>query len=229
MNFDIDYIAHNNKLSQMDTYLKILIAIPIMLIALIADNLLLDFVVFIVMAIGITIVAKISVKHYIKFISIPFIFAFVSCIFLIFFFGKGEVIFETGIFGIVVRDDALNLGVYTFCRVFACFSCLGFLTLTTPISDLLHFLHRLYVPKILIEIALLMYTTIFIFLDQLDVMRNAQETRLGYIGTKSTYRSLGFLFSNLFIRSLEKSETLQNSLNSRGYDGELPIYEPSKK
>jgi len=214
MNFDIDYIAHNNKLSQMDTYLKILIAIPIMLIALIADNLLLDFVVFIVMAIGITIVAKISVKHYIKFISIPFIFAFVSCIFLIFFFGKGEVIFETGIFGIVVRDDALNLGVYT---------------LTTPISDLLHFLHRLYVPKILIEIALLMYTTIFIFLDQLDVMRNAQETRLGYIGTKSTYRSLGFLFSNLFIRSLEKSETLQNSLNSRGYDGELPIYEPSKK
>ncbi len=57
-------------------------------------------------------------------------------------------------------------------------------------------------------------------------MRNAQESRMGYGGTKATYRSLGSLFSNLFLISLDKSESLQCALDSRGYTGEMPIYEP---
>ena len=73
-----------------------------------------------------------------------------------------------------------------------------------------------------------MYNTIFIFLDQLSTMRNAQDTRLGYVGTKSTYKSLGMLFTNLFFRSLDKSETLQCSLDSRCYQGYLPVYEPKR-
>lgn len=229
MKFDIDYIAHNNRLSNTEAYIKILIAIPIMLITLFLDNLEFDFLVFFAMAIGIIVIARVSYKSYLKFISIPFFFAFVSCIFLILLFGTGNIIYDLGFWGMAIREDSLHLGIYTFCRVFACFSCLGFLTLTTPISEIFHVLGEIKVPKILIEIALLMYTTIFIFLDELDTMRKAQETRLGYIGTRSTYRSLGYLFSNLFIRSLDKSETMQHALNSRGYDGELPIYKPSKK
>ncbi|WP_409199474.1 cobalt ECF transporter T component CbiQ [Methanobrevibacter sp. DSM 116169] len=228
MNFDIDYIAHNNRLSNSNSYLKITLSIAIMLITLFLNNLTLDFIVFIGMAILIVLIAGISFKNYLKFISIPFVFAFISCVFLVFFFGSGEVVFNTGIFGIVAREDSLNLGIYTFCRVFACFSCLGFLTLTTPIAELFHTLARLKVPIIIIDIGLLMYSTIFIFLDQLDTMRKAQETRLGYVGAKNTYRSLGSLFSNLFIKSLDKSETMQHALNSRGYTGELPIYKPSK-
>ncbi|MDL2246267.1 cobalt ECF transporter T component CbiQ [Methanobrevibacter sp. OttesenSCG-928-K11] len=229
MKFDIDYIAHNNKLSNVNTYLKIIVAISIMLVTLILDNLLLDFIVFIAMAIGILVIARISFRDYIKFLSIPIIFASMSCLLLLFFFGDGKVIFDTGIFGIVIREDSFYLATSTFCRVFACFSCLGFLTLTTPIAQILHVLGEIKVPKILIEIALLMYTTIFIFLEQLYTMRQAQETRLGYMNTRSAYRSLGYLFSNLFFKSLDKSEVMMNSLNSRGYTGQLPTYKPSKK
>ena len=57
-------------------------------------------------------------------------------------------------------------------------------------------------------------------------MKNAQESRLGYRGTKSTYKSLGSLFSNLFLVSLTKSEKLQYALDSRGFTGEIPIYDP---
>ena len=228
MKFDIDHIAHNNRLADFNVYIKIIVAVGLMIATLILDNLTLDVIVFVLIGILVLGVARISVKSYIKFLTIPIIFAVVTCVFLIFFFGSGKVIFDTGIWGIVVTQSSLDLGITTFCRCFACFSCLGFLTLTTPIADLLQCLHKIKVPVIFIDIALLMYNTIFIFLDQLDTMRNAQETRLGYVGSKSTYKSLGMLFSNLFFRSLDKSETLQCSLDSRCYQGYLPVYKPKR-
>lgn len=229
MKFDIDYIAHNNRLTDTNVYIKVIVSIVLMVITLILDNLVFDALIFVLMAVLVLCIARISIKSYIKFLTIPAAFAILTCIFLIFFFGSGKVIFDTGIWGIVVTQSSLDLGITTFCRCFACFSCLGFLTLTTPIADILQCLHKIKVPVLFIDIALLMYNTIFIFLDQLYTMRNAQETRLGYVGTKSTYKSIGMLFSNLFFRSLDKSETLQCSLDSRCYNGYLPVYKPTRR
>ncbi|WP_407422508.1 cobalt ECF transporter T component CbiQ [Methanobrevibacter sp.] len=232
MKFDIDNIAHNNKLSETNAYVKIIISISIMLITLFMNNLYLDLFVLLLMSVLVVVIARVSLRNYLKFLSIPVAFAVISCIFLVFFFtntNTSTVIYDTGFWGIVVTQNSLDLGVNTFFRAMACFSCLGFLTLTTPIANILQCLYKLKVPVIFIDISLLMYNTIFIFLDQLFTMRNAQETRLGYVGTKSTYKSLGFLFSNLFFRSLDKSETLQCSLDSRCYQGYLPVYKPKRR
>ena len=228
LKFDIDYIAHNNRLSDFNMYVKVIVSIGLMVATLILDNLTLDIIVFVLMAILVLGVARVSVKSYIKFLTIPIVFAVITCLFLIFFFGHGPLIYDTGFWGIGITQSSLDLGITTFCRCFACFSCLGFLTLTTPIADILQCLHVVKAPVIFIDIALLMYNTIFIFLDQLDTMRNAQQTRLGYVGSKNTYKSLGMLFSNLFFRSLDKSETLQCSLDSRCYQGYLPVYKPKR-
>jgi cobalt/nickel transport system permease protein len=85
------------------------------------------------------------------------------------------------------------------------------------------------VPKILTEIGLLMYNTIFIFLNEIDTMQKAQKTRMGYHSYMNSMRCLADLISNIFLRSLDKSETLQHSLDSRGYNGELPVYVPPKE
>ena len=153
-------------------------------------------------------------------------FLIITCLFLIFFFGNGNVIYETGIFGIVVTDDSWHYGLYTFFRVLGCFPILGFLALTTPIAKVFHCLETLKVPKIVIEIGLLMYNTIFIFLNEIDTMQKAQKTRMGYNSYWNSLQCLGSLISNIFLRSLDKSETLQHSLDSRGYTGELPVYIP---
>ena len=214
MKFDIDYIAHNNKLTETNPYLKLLVTIVFLVVTLFLDNLYFDVFVFILMSILILGVAKISFRSYLKFLSIPAAFLIITCICLLLFFESGEIIYRTGIFGLVITSDAVHYSVYTFFRVMGCLPCLGFLALTTPIAKILHCLGSLKVPKILIEIALLMYNTIFIFLNEID---------------KSSFKSLGSLISTLFLRSLDKSETLQNSLDSRGYNGELPIYEPRKR
>ena len=156
-------------------------------------------------------------------------FLVITCIFLVFFFGKGEVIYSTGILGIVVTTDSWHYAVYTFMRVLGCLPCLGFLALTTPIAKILNCLRSLKVPKVMIEIALLMYNVIFIFLNEIDTMQKAQNSRLGYHSYFSSFKSLGALTSTIFLRALDKSETLQHSLDSRGYTGELPVYVPPKR
>ena len=225
----MDYIAHHNALTETNPYLKLFITIFLLVLTLALDNLYFDIFIFIAMSIVILAIAKINIRSYLKFLSIPMVFVVLTCIFLIFFFGKGEVIYETGIFGIVVTTDSLHYGVYTFFRVMGCLPLLGFLALTTPIAKILHCLETLKVPKIVIEIALLMYNTIFIFLNEIDTMQKAQETRLGYSTYFGSFKSLGALASTIFLRSLDKSETLQHSLDSRGYTGELPVYVPRKR
>ena len=228
MKFDMDYIAHNNNLTESNPYFKLFLTIILLIVTLALDNLYFDIFIFIVMSVLILGVAKINYKSYLKFLSIPIAFLVITCIFLLFFFGQGKIIYDTGIWGVFVTDQSLHYAVYTFFRVLGCFPCLGFLALTTPIAKILHCLETLKIPKLIIEIALLMYNTIFIFLNEIDTMKKAQETRLGYHSYKGSFRSLGALASTIFLRSLDKSETLQNSLDSRGYDGELPIYEPPK-
>jgi cobalt/nickel transport system permease protein len=229
MKFDMDYIAHHNELTEANPFFKLFLTIILLIVTLALDNLYFDVFIFIVMSIVILAIAKISLRSYLKFLSLPMAFLVITCIFLIFFFGKGQVIYETGILGIVVTTDSLHYGVYTFMRVLACLPCLGFLALTTPIAKILNCLRKLKVPKILVEIALLMYNTIFIFLNEIDTMQKAQDSRLGYNSYWTSFKSLGALASTIFLRSLDKSETLQFALDSRGYSGELPVYEPRKR
>ena len=229
MKFDMDYIAHHNALTETNPYLKLFLTIFLLILTLALDNLYFDVFIFIVMSIVILAIAKINYKSYLKFLSLPMAFLVITCLFLMFFFGKGEVIYETGIFVIVITTDSLHYAVYTFMRVFGCLPCLGFLALTTPIAKILNCLRTLKVPKVMIEIALLMYNAIFIFLNEIDTMQKAQDTRLGYHSYWTSFKSLGALVSTIFLRSLDKSETLQFALDSRGYTGELPVYEPRKK
>jgi cobalt/nickel transport system permease protein len=229
MKFDMDYIAHHNALTETNPYFKLFLTIILLITTLALDNLLFDIIIFIVMSIIILAVARINYRSYLKFLSIPMAFLVITCLFLLFFFGSGEVIYETGIFGIVVTTDSLHYCVYTFLRVVGCLPCLGFLALTTPIAKVLNCLSNLKVPRVVIEIALLMYNSIFIFLNEIDTMQKAQETRLGYHSYLNSFKSLGALASTIFLRSLDKSETLQNSLDSRGYNGTLPVYEPRKR
>ena len=228
MTLNIDYIAQTNRLRDVNSNLKIVLSIGTMLIALISQNIPLEICVIILAAIGIMGVARVKPSIYLKFIAIPFAFTSITCVFLLFSFGVGPVIWDSGIWGIVIRQDAYNLAVLTFFRVFACFSCLGFMSLTTPINDFLHALAKVHVPKIFIELSMLMYNIIFIFLEEVETMRNAQKSRLGFNGYMNSFKSLGSIIANLFFKSLEKAESLQRTLESRGYNGEIPIYEPSK-
>ena len=66
-------------------------------------------------------------------------------------------------------------------------------------------------------------------IDRVFLMKKAQETRLGYNGYKTSFKSVAMLGSNIFLRSMDKAESLQHSLDSRGYNGEIPMYKPQNR
>jgi cobalt/nickel transport system permease protein len=116
-------------------------------------------------------------------------------------------------------QDALQL----FLKALGTVSCLYFLSLTTPMMDLLSALRRLGVPKILVEIMGLVYRFIFILLETADTMYKAQSCRLGYSSLFMRYHSLGSLASMLFMRAYKRSDELYTALEARGYEGELKV------
>ena len=81
MKFDMDYIAHNNALTESNPYAKLFITIILLIVTLVLDNLYFDVFVFLAMSVVILGVAKINYRSYLKFLSIPMAFLIITCIF----------------------------------------------------------------------------------------------------------------------------------------------------
>ncbi len=112
-------------------------------------------------------------------------------------------------------------------------SCIYLVILTTPFEVLAAELERWRVPKILVELMLLMYRFLFVVWDNAVCMHVAQAARLGHRNLRTGFRSLGILLSRLFVRSLHRSERLSWALLARGYTGTLSflpgVFQHSKK
>jgi cobalt/nickel transport system permease protein len=168
--------------------------------------------------------AKIPWKFYLKFLLIvPVTFGIITFIYMALFFGVGSHVLELGIFNLAVTADGFNLGLLVFTRMLGGFSCLAFLALTTPMNELFSVLDSFKIPKIVLELAMLMYRYIFLFLDEAIEMYHSQQTRLGYSSLKKTYKSMGMLASNLFIRTWMKGEQAYIAMESRCYDGTIRL------
>lgn len=113
-------------------------------------------------------------------------------------------------------------------RSLAAVSCLTFLTLTTPTVDLVPLLRRLGVPQPVVEMMLLIYRLVFVFLERAASARRAQIARQGYGSFRHSLRSLGLLVSNLFQRSLERAQRMEIGLAARGFEGELRVLTPGR-
>ncbi|MFH0897610.1 MAG: cobalt ECF transporter T component CbiQ, partial [Candidatus Bathyarchaeota archaeon] len=124
-----------------------------------------------------------------------------------------------------IFKNGITLSIATFLRVEGGLSCLFFLVLTTSITDIFITLRRARVPKVLVEMSLLIYRYIFVFIEVAEKMNIAQKLRLGHSGWMRRIRSLALLSGNLFIRTLEQGERTFTAMNARGYDGNIRVLE----
>lgn len=108
-------------------------------------------------------------------------------------------------------------------RSFAALTCLLFLALTTPATDLIAGLRRLGLPNEIAEIALLMYRFLFLLWDAAMAMDSAQAARLGHVGARRRLRSVGLLIANLLPRALDRARRLEVGLAARGWNGEMRV------
>jgi cobalt/nickel transport system permease protein len=90
------------------------------------------------------------------------------------------------------------------------------LATTTPMSDLMPALQRLRVPAAVVEVASVVYRLLFVLLDSLRTIREAQTARMGYSSVRRSYRSSGVLAAAVLTRSWDRARRLQEGLAGRG-------------
>jgi cobalt/nickel transport system permease protein len=221
-NNTLDNYAHSNNLKDVNTYFKVLFAVLTMLMSLISTSPVIPLIITFFMSFLIIFIAKIPWKFYLKFLLIvPVSFGVLTFVFMALFFGVGSHVLELGIFNLAVTSDGFNQGLLVFARMLGGFSCIAFLALTTPMNKLFSVFESFKIPKIIIELSMLMYRYIFVFLEEAINMYHAQETRLGYSSIKQSIKSMGMLGSNLFIRTWLKGEQTYIAMESRCYDGSI--------
>lgn len=126
-------------------------------------------------------------------------------------------------FSLHLSSAGLHMALETTVRALAAVSCLAFLTLTTPLTDLIPLLRRVGTPASIIELVLLIYRLVFVFVERALTGRQAQTARLGYARFDRSLHSLGLLAGNLFQRALNQARRLEIGLAARGYTGELRV------
>ncbi|BAB75644.1 cobalt ECF transporter T component CbiQ [Anabaena sp. FACHB-709] len=237
MTLQIDTLAYTNKLRRLAPGQKLLLAIALLMITAFAHPLV-QILIALWMSIWTIFYAGIPAKIYLKLIYIAGFFWLTSL--------PALAINGVGISQLnLVQNDAVygvNIGFYylyisqhgleqvwqIFTRAIASISCLYFVMLTIPFTDLLQTLRRYGFPILLTDLLLLMYRFIFVLLKTASDLWTAQQARNGYATFSLSMKSLSLLISQLFQRTLEKYQQISLSLVSRGFNGEFQVWHPCR-
>jgi len=221
----IDNIAHYNKLRHVNPKLKVIFSISTLLICVFSKSVVVPLIITFIMVYLTLFKAEVPKNIYLKFMGAPIGFGLITVILMAFIYGQGDALYSLNLFGfdISLYRYGAELGLLVFSRMLGGVASTLFLTLTTPMTELFYVLKEMRVPNAMLDIAMMMYRYVFVLLEEMIRTENAQKTRLGYRNLKTTYKSLGLLASNLFIRTWDRGETLFITMSSRGYDGDLKI------
>ncbi len=170
-------------------------------------------------------------ETYLRLLRIPLIFLIISIATVLISVTRnpiGIVNIRFSSYFLSISRENLILGFELFFKALASVVCLYFISLTTPLFEIIHFLNKIRIPKFLTEIMLIMYNFIFILLEAMETIRCAQNIRLGYKNLKTSYNSTTMLATSLFIKAFKHSEDLYNSMEARLFNGEIRLLKINK-
>lgn len=233
MNLQIDTLAYTNRLRWLPPEHKLLFAIVLLLITYFSC---VPIQLLIAAWLGIWVIfyAGISVSIYLRLLSVPVGFWFTSLpAFLVNFAPVSHLPAVTADVwhGVRISHCFVYLSLHgidqagrLLSQIVASSSCLYFILLTIPFTDILQTLRRLNVPALLTELLMLMYRFIFVLLQIAHELWTAQQARAGYRTWRTSLKSLGLLVGQLLRRTFDSYRRVSQSLESRGYQGEFRVW-----
>ena len=224
----LEDLARGNELRETAPWLKLFLGVASILLCVSSPGLIAPLLVAASMSAAILLLAKIPARFYARLLLIPVSFAVMGIIVILFVTGGGTVLIEVPGLPLAVTTDGANLAILVIARVFGGMCSLYFIALTTPMTEVFDLLHRLRVPTVLIDLAMLTYRFIFILIDEAGEIYRSQVMRLGYGRFRESVNSLGMLAGALFIRTWESGEALVMAMDARCYDGVLAVPEESQ-
>ncbi|MFL0268648.1 cobalt ECF transporter T component CbiQ [Candidatus Clostridium radicumherbarum] len=229
----IDKLSYISELRKINPMEKFIFSMFTMIVCICLNNIIVSIITLLLMSAITICIGKLSVKTYWKLILLPMTFLIIGIITIAINIvqSNSELLFSFNIFNLKLGTsvDSLVTALRIFFKALASVSCLYFLTLSTPVFEILAVLKKLKMPKLFIELMSLIYRFIFVLLDTANMIFISQCSRLGYSTIKLSYNSLGQLITSLFIRSYKRSQDVYIAMESRGYEGEINLLENNYK
>ncbi|MBD2436956.1 cobalt ECF transporter T component CbiQ [Nostoc sp. FACHB-110] len=232
MSLQIDTLAYTNQLRKIPPEHKIIFAIATLVISL-ATHPLVQIFIALWMGIWIVIYAKIPFGFYFKLLILASFFWLTSLPALMLnsvpVMAVPQVLTDawTGVtighYYIYISRNGSEQVLAIFTRALASVSCLYFLMLTVPFTEILQTLRRFGFPILLTELLLLMYRFIFILLRTATELWTAQQSRNGYRTWRIGMKSLSLLIGQLLKRTLQQYHQFYLALEARGFNDEFRV------
>lgn len=121
-------------------------------------------------------------------------------------------------FNLIGYCEGLGRGVLTVSKVLGAVSLVIFLSMTTPFNKLLAAGRYFKISRTALEIASLTYRYIFVLLDEITTIRDAQRVRLGYKNMLRGLRSMGELAGASVIKAYDQAVAIEEAMMLRGYN-----------
>ncbi|MCU6763335.1 Energy-coupling factor transporter transmembrane protein CbiQ [uncultured Roseburia sp.] len=228
----IDKLCYYSKLRYINAGEKFLYSIITIAACIISRSLIIALLVFTVNTVLTVAIAGISKKRYRNLMLIPVAFLILSTLAVIVNLSRTPMdafAIPVGNFYITGSFSSVFFGIQLMATALAAVSSLYFLSLNTPMPDILMVLSKLHCPAMISELMLLIYRFIFVLLEAAVSIMISQKSRLGYKDYKTSLKSFGSMISVLFIRAMKRSNALYDAMESRCYDGAIHVLNETSK
>jgi cobalt/nickel transport system permease protein len=222
----LEDIAQKNGLRQINTYLKLAGGTGAILLCLLSSSYIAPLFIAVLLTFGILFLARVDAKTYAGLFIYPFWFALMSVAGLILIYGGGTVFWSwhpTVWLSLSITRESINQGFFVFSRIIGGMSAVCFIALTTPMTDIFVVMRRCRVPGFVIDLAMIIYRTIFILMDQVRQIYYAQVMRLGYSTWRESIHSFAAMCGAAFIASWDAGDDLIRAMDARCYDGKFAL------
>jgi cobalt/nickel transport system permease protein len=228
----LEEIAQKNGLRHVSTYLKLTGGIGAIILCLLSTSYIGPLFIAALLTFAIIVLARVEVKTYTGFFVYPVWFALLSVAGIILIYGGPTTFWiwnPEPWFSLSITRESINQGFFVFSRIVGGMSAVCFIALTTPMTDLFIVMRRCRIPEVVIDLAMIIYRTIFILMDQVVQIYHSQVMRLGYSTWRESIHSFASLCGAAFIASWESGEDLIRAMDARCYDGKFAIMGDTRK
>jgi len=106
-------------------------------------------------------------------------------------------------------------------KIYLSILVLSLMVASTRFNDLLWGMRKLRMPLIVTTLSKLVYTYIFLFIDELHRTLRAYKSRTP-VRRVPRVKVYGSIAAAILVRSIDRSENIYKAMVSRGFDGEFP-------
>jgi len=227
----LEDVAQNNGLREVNTTVKLAAGLGAIVLCLLSTGYLAPLFIALILSGAVLLLARVDVKTYGELFLVPLWFALLSAIVIVLISGGEHVYWSWDplpFLSLSITRESINTGFFILCRVIGGMSALLFIALTTPMTDLFAVMRKCHVPDFVIDLAMIIYRTIFILMDQVRQIYHAQVMRLGYSTWRESITTFASMCGAAFIASWDEGDDLIRAMDARCYDGKFALLGESR-